>query len=91
MDAFDYSMLLPPVVAVLLSALIALRNPVNRNLKDFLGSSVMLTFLLGAVWLAGVFLFSLWREPKRVELWMASVLTGVAACFIARAVWRSLR
>lgn len=91
MNALDYTMLLPPAVALALSGVNALRNPANRNLGDFLALSAMRTLLLAAVWLECVFLYSLWHHHANLEYWGASVLGGVAAWYSMRAIWKTLR
>jgi hypothetical protein len=91
MDAFDYTILLPPAVAILLSIVAMVRNPVDRSAGAFLSMSVMLTLLLGVVWLACFFSYGLRRDPSRMDLWILLALIAIPTWFAARAIWKTLR
>jgi hypothetical protein len=90
-DILDYTLLLPPLLAILLSVRNLLRNPQDRSIGDFLYLSLMLAFLLEVVWLAAFSLYSAWISPARVDLWAFSALTGIPAWFAVRTIQRILR
>jgi hypothetical protein len=94
MDWFDYSMVIPPLMGLLLAIRAALqdrRYGHTIRVGEVAKLGLIITGCLEMVWFAVVLLYSVIREPKRIDLWMYFVFIGTMATVAVKFIWPMVR
>lgn len=87
MDAFHYTMLLPPLIAAGLAPFV-LRRDRAVGLSAFLGVAVMLTIPLEFVWFSAFVAYSIWLDPGRLDLWLLFAFLCSLGSLVAYWIWK---